>query len=406
MRLTDKAVAALTLPGGKRDVIFFDEALIGFGYRLRQGADSRLLRSWIVQYRAGGRHRKARIGAGEVLGAEQARAAAKKILAAVALGGDPQAERGERRGRDRLSFRRIVDDFLAGKAESVRPKSLSTLRLYLTGAYFRPLHGLPIDKVTRRDIAARLVVIERDNGAPTALKARASLSAFFVWAMRSGLADGNPAIETPAPAIGRGRERVLSDAELAAVWRHAGDDDFGRITRLLILLGCRRAEIGGMCWSEIDVERGIWTLPAARSKNSRPHSLPIMPMMAAIIDQVPRRATRDALFGDRSAAGFAAWHQHKASIDARSGVTEWQLRDIRRSVATGMGNLNIAPHVIEQILNHQSGHRRGVAGIYNKSLYEREVKAALGVWHDHVRAIVAGTDPIIVPFQKTSDAAP
>jgi integrase len=160
----------------------------------------------------------------------------------------------------------------------------------------------------------------------------------------------------------------------------------------------RRAEIGGLCWSELDFDAGIWTLPAARSKNHRLHQLPIMPMMHEIIDQVPRRATRDQLFGERGAGGFAGWTSNKSALDTRSGVTDWVLHDIRRSVATGMANLGVAPHIIEEILGHSGGHKAGVAGIYNKATYAAAVRAALAVWHDHIRAIVAGGARKVVPF--------
>jgi hypothetical protein len=123
-----------------------------------------------------------------------------------------------------------------------------------------------------------------------------------------------------------------------------------------------------------------------------------MPMMAQIIDQVPRRATRDQLFGARGAGGYADWTMGKRGIDQRSGVTGWTIHDIRRSVATKMGDIGIAPHIIETILNHQSGHKRGPAGTYNRSVYAREVKVALGLWHDHIRTIVAGGARRVLPF--------
>ena len=111
--------------------------------------------------------------------------------------------------------------------------------------------------------------------------------------------------------------------------------------------------------------------------------------MCTIILSVPRLASRDLFFGAR-ANGFTGWSRGKAALDARSGVKDWTTHDLRRSVATGMANISIMPHVIEQILNHQSGHKAGPAGIYNKSSYEREVRAALAMWEDHVRSIVAG----------------
>jgi hypothetical protein len=116
--------------------------------------------------------------------------------------------------------------------------------------------------------------------------------------------------------------------------------------------------------------------------------LPILPTMRAILDSVPRLVGRERLFGERSAQGFQSWDTHKTALDKRSGVRGWQLRDIRRSVATGMADLGVLPHVIETILNHVSGHKRGVAGIYNKSTYANEVRAALVLWEDHVQSVV------------------
>ena len=115
----------------------------------------------------------------------------------------------------------------------VRGRCTKTGR-YLTGDYFRDLHVRPLYLVSQRDIAARLVVLEREKGAPTARRARGVLSAMYVWAMRSGIVTINPAIGTPAPAVAPGRSRVLSNDELERIWRACGDDDHGRIIRLLI----------------------------------------------------------------------------------------------------------------------------------------------------------------------------
>ena len=241
-------------------------------------------------------------------------------------------------------------------------------------------------------------MISRENGAPSAGKARGALIQCLAWAMQAGMAETNPAIDTPSPATSRPRERVLDDDELGAVYRAAGDDDYGRIVRLLILLGGRRAEIGGLCWSELDFDAGVWVLPAARSKNKRAHVLPIMPAMRAILDTVPRRATRDQLFGVRGVAGYAGWTMGKRALDKLSNVQNWTVHDIRRSVATRMADIGVAPHIIEEVLNHSSGHKRGPAGVYNRSRYGREVQAALALWHDHVRSIAAGGERKVVPF--------
>jgi hypothetical protein len=131
MKLDAKTVAGLVLPAGKRDRIWFDDTLKGFGYRLRAGRAS-----WIIQYRAGGAHRRYRIADAAVLGVDHARAEARKLLARLALGSDPALERGDRRGKDRLTLRSIVDEFLAAKMTAVRRATMRSLERYLRGSYF------------------------------------------------------------------------------------------------------------------------------------------------------------------------------------------------------------------------------------------------------------------------------
>jgi integrase len=272
------------------------------------------------------------------------------------------------------------------------------LKRYLTKSFFKPLHAIPVDTVTRRDVAARLVVITREHGSIVAARARAALSTFFVWTMQMGIVENNPIIGTIQPKGSKPRERVLSDEELAAIWNACKDDDYGRIVRLLILLGARRQEIGGLRFSELDLGNGRWVLQGQRSKNGRGHELPLMPMALDIIKDVPRLVSRDQLFGARSNDGFTGWDDQKEALDERSGVIGWTLHDIRRSVATKLADIGVQPHIIEQILNHQSGHKAGPAGIYNRSSYEREVRNALATWHDHLRALVEGGERKVIPY--------
>lgn len=401
MKLDSKTVASLKL-GDKSDAIFFDDALPGFGYRLRRGAGGKINKSWIVQYRRVGT-RRVLIGNADIVNAEAARAAAKKILAVVELGGDPQADRVDRRAKDALALRGVVAEYLDAKKNEVRPRTLvETTRYLATGSYFRPLHAMPIDAVKRKDIAARLVAISRDNGSVTAARARATLSGFFTWAMQMGYVEQNPVIGAVQPQVKKARERVLSDDELAAVWRASGDDEYGRIIWLLILVGARRAEIGGLRWSELDPDAGTWTLPSERSKNKQAHTLPLPAMAWDIINRVPHLAHRDQLFGVHADEGFTDWGGGKIALDDRllGKIEPWVIHDIRRTVATRMADLGVQPHIIEQVLNHQGGHKRGVAGIYNKSSYAREVRAALALWADHVRTIVAGGARKVVLFPQ------
>ena len=396
LKLDTKTIPTLALPMGRADEICWDSELGGFGLRLRRRADGGLLRNWVTQYRANGHTRRITVGSVDKITPVQARDAARKILARVELGHDPQLEKAAKRQREARTFRATVEAYLDAKQFELRPVSHRINKLYLTGPYFKALHPMAITAVTRADVAACTRTILRNHSGPTAAAARRALSAFFAWTIADGLlgnganpVDGSHRPDDPTP-----RDRVLTDAELVAVWNACGDDDFGRATRLLILLGSRRSEVGGMRWSELDFDAGVWTLPAERSKNRRAHTIPLLPAAMAIIESVPR-TSRGHLFGTRARAGFTIWDHSKRDFDRRLGdaVKPWRLHDLRRSVATGMGDIGIEPHVIEAVLNHYSGHRRGVAGIYNRSGYEKAVRLALARWADHVMALVKGRAP-------------
>jgi integrase len=104
---------------------------------------------------------------------------------------------------------------------------------------------------------------------------------------------------------------------------------------------------------------------------------------------------RDRLFGSYSDRGFSAWNKCKRQLDQRVGFDDWTPHDFRRTLSTRMHDMGVAPHVVEQILNHQ-GHRGSVGGVYNKSKYEREVRAALALWEEHIRMLVEGGERKII----------
>src|SRR5262249_21750666 len=158
----------------------------------------------------------------------------------VALGEDPQGDKNVRRSKDQYTLRALVDEYLAYKQSIVRPATFTDIAMYLRGPYFKPLHAVPVDTITRRDVAARLVAITRDHSSIVAARARAVLSAFYTWAMGHGLAEANPIVGTLKPADAEPRTRVLSDNELAAIWRAAGGDAYGAVIKLLILTAARR----------------------------------------------------------------------------------------------------------------------------------------------------------------------
>jgi integrase len=392
LKLDAKTVAGLALTKGRDEEFAWDLEVPNFGLRLRRSGDG-VQRTYVAQYRAGGRTRRVRLGVAEHLSPTQAREAARKVLAKVALGGDPQAEKQAKKAEAGQTFTAMVEKYLEAKQPDLRKVSFRLTKLYLLGPYFRSLHSMGVAAITRDHIADRLTVITKRHSAYTAATAQRHLSTFFRWLMEEGWVAANPVIRTPKPKKAKARERVLDDGELVAVWNATGgDNDHDRIVRLQILTGARRAEIGGMRWSEID-RGGKWTLPAVRAKNHRTHSIVLPKTALEILNKIPRLEGRDHVFGDRADAGFTSWHFAKSVLDRRLVGTmkeSWRLHDLRRTAVTGMANLGIQPHIIEATINHVSGHKAGVGGIYNRAVYTTEVKIALARWSAHVHDLVAG----------------
>jgi integrase len=260
---------------------------------------------------------------------------------------------------------------------------------------------MPADQVARRDVAARLLVIKRESGAVTAARARSAFSDLFSWGMKQGLVENNPVIGTERPKAAPPRERVLSEEELALVWKAAGDDEFGWITKLLITTAARRSEVGGIAISEIDFERSKWIIPSERVKNGKQHSLPLGSLALEILRSVPQVVGRDLLFGARADRGFTGWGFLKDRLDARLGdqFKPWTLHDIRRTTATLMCDIGVPPFVVEEILNHKSGHHRGgiIGATYNKSKYPVAVRNAVAMWDRYIGLF---TDPDLYAAHK------
>jgi integrase len=229
----------------------------------------------------------------------------------------------------------------------------------------------------------------------------------FNWAMREGFdIPANPVFGTNRPAEPKSRQRVLTDGELAEIWFACRDDDHGRIIKLLALTGQRRDEIGGMRWSEIDEDKKLWTIPGFRTKNHREHIVPLSDSALVLVAASPRRTDRDYVFGDGprrnggDERGFSGWSKAKAALDQRilevrqqtdpkAKRLPWRLHDLRRTCATVMADrLGVLPYLVEAVLNHVSGHKAGVAGVYNRAQYEGEVRDALKRWAEHVKTIV------------------
>jgi integrase len=262
------------------------------------------------------------------------------------------------------------------------------------------LHKLPLKSVTQLNIANLLNKIEAERGPVAPNRTRASLSQFFSWVLSEGidLPKGNPVTHTRKRAE-RSRDRVLTDDELRRIWNACNPTEcYGAIVRLLILTGQRRDEIASLRCAE--VEDGQINLPKARTKNKRPHIVPLSDVAKEILDRFPRK-DRETVFGETGMTGYGALSQSKKKLDERIGKIEpWTLHDVRRTAVTGMAELGVQPHVIEAVVNHVSGHKGGVAGIYNRASYEPEKRAALNLWAEHLLAVDEGRKAVLVPMKR------
>jgi integrase len=256
-----------------------------------------------------------------------------------------------------------------------------------------------LDRITRADVATEISGIAKKSGPSAANHARATLSAFYRWAIGEGLCDENPVVGTNTQAQNGPRERSLTDAEAAAVWLAAPENDYGRILKLLLLTGCRRNEIGSLQWSEIDPVARTITIPKERAKNGREHIVPVCNDAMAIIEAVPRR-DRELVFGI-GRGGYAGWAKGKIALDKAVKLKEpWTLHDIRRTVRTGMGMLGVLPHVAEAALNHLPPK---LIRTYDRNTYAAEKRAALDLWANYLKvAIAQASGANVTPLRKTS----
>ena len=394
MKLTEGNIAkaireARDKSKSKSEWIAWDDELHGFGLRVRDGK-----RTWIFQYKIGERHQRMRLGGPEV-SCNQARALAEAQRGAVAQaklghGVDPTIEREKTKAESKpkpkgRTLASLVADYLGEKVTAMRPRSYDETKRHLE-KHFAPLHNRAVQTIERLDVAARLREIAKDSGPVAANRARASLSAMFAWAIGEGLCDSNPVAGTNKQEEAGPRERSLSDAEAAAVWLAAPDNDYGRILKLILLTGCRRDEIGGLKWGEIDLEARAITLPKERTKNKTAHTVPLSDAALAILKDLLRRGDREFVFGVGK-AGYSGWSKSKGELDQALKIKDaWTIHDLRRTVRTGMGKLNVQPHIAEAVLNHLPPE---LIRTYDRNTYMAEKKAALDLWASHLKVAIA-----------------
>jgi integrase len=383
--LTDVLIRKLRPEEGRQFEVF-DSRVPGLAVRISPKGT----KTFTLLYRAGRRARRMTVGRYPLLSLAEARARAERALREVSEGRDPAAAKQAARNRyDDQLFTAVADEFVEKHAKRKTRTWRETERI-LKREFAGSWKHRQIQDISKQDLNRVLDGIVARNAPIAANGALAAVRKLFNWAIERGYVSTSPCAGTQRPSKAVSRNRVLSHAELAAVWRAACDTPypFGPVVQLLILTAQRRAEVVGMRWCELDLKQRLWTLPPARTKANREHAVPLSELAVQIIISVPRLHD-DLVFPargkDTTASGFSKWKQ---ALDKKSKVTGWTLHDVRRTAATRMAELGVRPHVIEHVLNHQMP---GVAGVYNRFEYLPEMREALTKWNSAINTIAART---------------
>lgn len=383
LKLTKSAIDPL--PSSAKEVIWWDTELKGFGLKVTPAGR----KVFLVQYRPAGDRRNPRkytIGEYGQVTPHQARVEAQRVLAERAAGRDPQAEKqAEKRRIASEQVEDLVAEFLARHAAQNRTAS-ETARIFHREVL--PHWGRRmLQEIGKRDVVALLDRV-RGRGAPVmANRVLAAIRKFFNWCISRGLLEVSPCAGAGTPTREKARHRTLSDDELKAVLTAAKEigHPFGSIVQMLALTAQRRDEVGRLTWDQLDPEQAIWVMPPEHAKNGKPHIVHLSQPVLDLIQSTPRLG--ELVFSGDGTTLFQGFSKSKARLDRLSGVSDWTLHDLRRTVVSGMARLGIAPHVADKILNHQSGTISGVAAVYQRHEFLNERGEALIVWGSFVASL-------------------
>jgi integrase len=369
--LTDRTIPHLKVIPGKQ-VIYADRTLKGFGVRISGGGQM----SYVLTY--GANRTRIKLGDVGVVKLAEAREKARNILAERQLG-IHQATGTE-------TYERALEAFLEAAKAKNRPRTVRDYTRLLRR------HGFGAEKlgaISARDVHRKL---DRLKDTPSERRhALAALKIFFNFCIRRHLLDTSPMARMERLTAPRSRDRVLSEAELVAVWRACeGTGVFGQIVRLCLLLGQRRSEIAMLRWRYINEEERTITLPREIAKNRRQHTFPYGEVTAEILAAIPKG---DYLFPARKtwrgeATIYNAWNKDKAKLDDASGVVGWVLHDLRRSLVSTWAVLGIRLEVTEKYVNHVSGSHAGIVGIYQRHTFLPEMRGAVAKWEAKLTELV------------------
>ena len=379
LALTD-AVVQRKKPPASGQVEYFDRGYPGLALRISYGG----AKTFVFFYRLGGKLRRMTLGAYPAISLADAREAWRNARAEAKAGRDPSQVRKPQTGA--TDFTSVFHEWL--KRDQSKNRSHDSVKRLIENDVLPNWEHRQIGDIDRRDV---LDVIDSvvDRGSPIAAsRLHAHLHRLFRWSVGRGIIKSNPMADMPRPASSVKRDRVLTDDELAAVWKAAEqlDSPFGIAFRLLILTGARREEIGRLRWSEIDGTEIV--LDGDRTKNGNPHHIPLSTAAASLIGSWHHVALCEFVFTSNGRGPIVAWSLAKDRIDAMIRIAPWRIHDLRRTVATGLQKLKTPLQVTEAVLGHNSGSRAGIVGVYQRHDYADEKRTALEAWGTHVVNLV------------------
>ena len=386
----------------------FDDEQAGLAVRVTAAGS----KSYLCQFTVNGSKRRVPLGSCDAISLAAAREAAAGIMGERAKGNDVAAERKAVRAatkvkaaHDALTLAVLVDDWaklhLAGKRPRYATEAVRAIKIG-----FPKFLNMPAAMIDRRMVVPVVDAMTTDRGPVMAARTVAYAKAAFQWALKRGSLTVNPFMALPVVPTEK-RDRVLTDDELLAVWKASDPSTtYGAIVRFLILTGQRREEAAGATWEEISPDLTTWTIPASRAKNGAAHVVPLSAPVRVLLES--RHRADGVLFPGRDGV-FNGWSASKVRLDtaitearkkaiAASGgapatvqpMPDWRVHDLRRTMATGLQRLGVRLEVTEAVLNHVSGSRAGIVGVYQRHDYATEKRAALDAWGQHVVALVEG----------------
>jgi integrase len=282
-----------------------------------------------------------------------------------------------------VTFHDAITEFLDESQRRNRPLTTRDYKRLITSHFH--FGNQPLCDIAPQNVLARLRKL-RDT--PSEQKhALVAFKVFMSWCARRLYVQINPCDRLQAPATSIPRDRVLTDSEVADVFRRArkASFPFGSIIQLLILTGQRRGEIAGLRWEWINQGEKAITLPASITKNKRAHKFPYGDMTSSVLAEIPRQneygfpAQRDRN-KEKPATIFAGWGKPKAAFDKACPIAPWTLHDLRRTFATNLAALGVRMEVTEKLLNHVSGSFGGIVGVYQRHQFQDEMRAAIEAW--------------------------